>query len=104
MRTIFPFHFSFEKTTTIIPGVALAFCLTGTAQAQSQSQAGESATATATAKGSAGSNQGNPGSNKDKKAQKKSPRRNADGNPANYHGAQPPQGGRVGQGPSEESH
>jgi hypothetical protein len=31
MRAIFPFHFSFEKTGAIIPSVALAFCLTGTA-------------------------------------------------------------------------
>ncbi|HVW64250.1 MAG TPA: hypothetical protein VHB01_04485 [Nitrosospira sp.] len=104
MRNIFPsrFFFEYRKTAAIFPAVILAFSVTGAAQAQSQDRPAENATVIATAKGKTDSNKSN-GGNKEKKADKKSSKRNAGENSANYRGAQPPQGGRAGQGPSEDT-
>jgi hypothetical protein len=92
------FSFRSWKTATVLSAGILALGMAGGSQAQSQNRSGESANATATAKGKTASNKDNVG-NKGKKAEKKSPKRSAGENSANYHGAQPPQGGRLGQGP-----
>jgi hypothetical protein len=99
MRDFFSFRsWRNWKTATVLSAGILAFGMAGGSQAQSQNRSGESANAATTAKGKAASKKDNVG-NKGKKAEKKSPKRSAGENSANYHGAQPPQGGRVGQGP-----
>jgi hypothetical protein len=100
MRDFFPFSFSLGnwKSAIVLSAGVLALSLAGGSQAQSQNRAGESANATPTAKAKADSNKTDAG-NKGKKAQKKALKQNNRENSANYHGAQPPQGGRLGQGP-----
>jgi hypothetical protein len=99
MRDFFSFRsWRNWKTATVLSAGILALGLAGGSQAQSQNRTGESANAAATAKGKAASNKDNLG-NKGKKAEKKAPKRSTGENSANYHGAQPPQGGRLGQGP-----
>lgn len=99
MRDFFSFRsWRNWKTAAVLSAGILALGLAGGSQAQSQNRTGESANAAATAKGKAASNKDSAG-NKGKKAEKKSPKGSASENSANYHGAQPPQGGRLGQGP-----
>src|SRR5690349_1870871 len=99
MRDFFSFRsWRNWKTATVFSAGILALGMAGGSQAQSQNRSGESANVATTAKGKAASKKDNVG-NKGKKAEKKSPKRSASENSANYHGAQPPQGGRLGQGP-----
>jgi basic membrane lipoprotein Med (substrate-binding protein (PBP1-ABC) superfamily) len=103
MRDFFAFrnwrNWRNRKTATVFSAGILALSLAGVVQAQSRNQAGESANATATAKGKADDSSRGQQRNKGEKVEKKSSKQNAGGNSANYHGAQPPQGGRLGQGP-----
>jgi hypothetical protein len=100
MRHFFPFSFSLGdwKSAIVLSAGVLALVLAAGSQAQSQNRTGESANAAATAKGKANSNKTSAG-NKEKKAGKKTAKQNNGENSANYHGGQPPQGGRLGQGP-----
>lgn len=90
--------FPFRKTGIVFPVCALALGLAGSAQAGPENKADGNANAPATAKGKADSYKGDTRA-KEKKAEKKSPKRTTGDNSADYHGAQPPQGGRLGQGP-----
>jgi hypothetical protein len=102
MRDFFAFrNWRNRKTATVFSAGILALGLAAAVHAQSRNEAGESANATATAKSKAdGGSRGQQG-NKGKKVEKKSSKQNAGENSANYHGAQPPQGGRLGQGRSD---
>jgi hypothetical protein len=96
MRDFFPF--THWKAGAIFSACTLVLGLAGTVQAQPAGKTDRNDNAPAAAKGKAGGYKGDKGK-KEKKAEKKSPKQTEGDNPADYHGAQPPQGGRLGQGP-----
>jgi uncharacterized protein HemX len=86
-----------NKLQSIVFATAMILGLSGMAHAQTQNLKGESTQKSVkTEKKSA---KGNSTKNKTKVREENSSRQEAGEGSANYKGAQPPQGGRLGQGP-----
>lgn len=99
----YPSIFTSKTMQSIVFAGSLAFSVTGTVYAQSHAPGGESAREPA-ARGEGSENRHDSISGEKAVAKKKSKQETGNRPDAeNYKGAQPPEGGRVGQGPAPAS-